>query len=552
MLKELNLKNYAIIESLSLNFTKGLNIITGETGTGKSIIVDAVNIILGDRVNSDIIKSGTGEAVIEAVFDLQGRDDLIDLLKSFGIPESGDELYIRRIISRDGRSRAYINDAAATIKLLTKLTEELIDIFSQHEHQSLLIEKNHIKYLDLFMDNNELKDKYKQTYEEYKNVNNKYEKLMATLNHNKEKDDYLRFQLKELSSLKPQPDEDNSLSQEEKLLSNSENIAETINNANRVIYEGDGSVYELLNGILKNIKNISNLDESISEIHKGLNEIVISLEEVSHALREYSRNVVHDPARLERVSARLHELNMMKRKYNTDIAGLITKMSDIEKELNELENIDSEIENVKKRKNELHNAVNDLADKISNERKKAANGLSRKFKQQSEYVGLKDSSFEISFENKELTADGKDRVSFLFSANPGEPPRELLKVASGGELSRVMLLLKELLTRSEQKSVLIFDEADSGIGGVVAETIGRKIKSLSVNNQVLCITHLPQVAKFADSHFLVNKISGNKKTSVSVERLDDDQRVREIGRMLAGETVTDKTLEVAREMLGRS
>ena len=552
MLKELNLKNYAIIESLSLNFTKGLNIITGETGTGKSIIVDAVNIILGDRVNSDIIKSGTGEAVIEAVFDLQGRDDLIDLLKSFGIPESGDELYIRRIISRDGRSRAYINDAAATIKLLTKLTEELIDIFSQHEHQSLLIEKNHIKYLDLFMDNNELKDKYKQTYEEYKNVNNKYEKLMATLNHNKEKDDYLRFQLKELSSLKPQPDEDNSLSQEEKLLSNSENIAETINNANRVIYEGDGSVYELLNGILKNIKNISNLDESISEIHKGLNEIVISLEEVSHALREYSRNVVHDPARLERVSARLHELNMMKRKYNTDIAGLITKMSDIEKELNELENIDSEIENVKKRKNELHNAVNDLADKISNERKKAANGLSRKFKQQSEYVGLKDSSFEISFENKKLTADGKDRVSFLFSANPGEPPRELLKVASGGELSRVMLLLKELLTRSEQKSVLIFDEADSGIGGVVAETIGRKIKSLSVNNQVLCITHLPQVAKFADSHFLVNKISGNKKTSVSVERLDDDQRVREIGRMLAGETVTDKTLEVAREMLGRS
>jgi len=552
MLKELNLKNYAIIESLSLNFTKGLNIITGETGTGKSIIVDAVNIILGDRVNSDIIKSGTGEAVIEAVFDLQGRDDLIDLLKSFGIPESGDELYIRRIISRDGRSRAYINDAAATIKLLTKLTEELIDIFSQHEHQSLLIEKNHIKYLDLFMDNNELKDKYKQTYEEYKNVNNKYEKLMATLNHNKEKDDYLRFQLKELSSLKPQPDEDNSLSQEEKLLSNSENIAETINNANRVIYEGDGSVYELLNGILKNIKNISNLDESISEIHKGLNEIVISLEEVSHALREYSRNVVHDPARLERVSARLHELNMMKRKYNTDIAGLITKMSDIEKELNELENIDSEIENVKKRKNELHNAVNDLADKISNERKKAANGLSRKFKHQSEYVGLKDSSFEISFENKKLTADGKDRVSFLFSANPGEPPRELLKVASGGELSRVMLLLKELLTRSEQKSVLIFDEADSGIGGVVAETIGRKIKSLSVNNQVLCITHLPQVAKFADSHFLVNKISGNKKTSVSVERLDDDQRVREIGRMLAGETVTDKTLEVAREMLGRS
>ncbi len=549
MLTEINLKNYAIIESLKLNFKEGFNIITGETGTGKSIIVDAINIILGDRATSDLIRSGTEEAVIEAIFDLNGRDDIKELLNSRGISVSDNELLIRRVIPRNGRARIYINDNAVTLKLLMNITEDLIDIFSQHEHQSLLRERNHIKYLDLFMDRNDLKEEYKKTYEDLKTVRKKLDSMITAARDREEKEEFLKYQLNELTSLNPRPNEDRELEKESSVLSNSEEIAETVNEANRLIYEKDESIYVALNRVLKRINNISQVDKDLAEIGKSLNETIISLEDVARSIRSYSETIRHDPGRLDQISNRLAELNKMKKKYRTDTNGLIEKIDEIKKQIDELQNLEHDMEKTEEHHDTLKEKAGKLADELRTQRQIASRELSERFQREAALVGLKGSTLEVSIEEKDMGPDGADRVRFLFSANPGEPPRELSKVASGGELSRVMLLLKELLTKPDNRSVLIFDEADSGIGGAVAETIGKKIKTLAVNNQVLCITHLPQVAKFADYHYVVNKYNENNRTKVSVELLDEESRIKEIGRMLAGEKVTNKTLEAAKEML---
>lgn len=552
MLTEINLKNYAIIESLKLNFKKGLNVITGETGTGKSIIVDAINIILGDKSTNDLIRTGADEAVIEAVFDLEGRDDIKDMLTARGISVSGNELLIRRIIPRNGRGRIYINDNASTLKLLVNIAEDLIDIFSQHEHQSLLRERNHIKYLDLFMGKDDLKEEYRKTYEELKTARKKLDNMNSDARDLEEKQEFLKYQLNELISLNPQPDEDTELEQECSILSNSEEIAETINEANRLIYERDESIYVSLNRILKRINNISHMDKNLSDIGNALNETIISLEDIAGSIRSYSESISHDPGRLDQISNRLAELNKMKKKYKTDTHGLISKIDEIQQQIDEFQNLDQNMEKMQKLCDELSEKAGKLAAELRSHREIASRKLSQRFSEEAPIVGLKDSTLEVSMEEKDMGPDGSDKVRFLFSANPGEIPRDLSKVASGGELSRVMLLLKELLTKPEHSSVLIFDEADSGIGGAVAEAIGKKIKTLSANNQVLCITHLPQVAKFADYHYVVTKYSEDTRTKVSVEILDENSRIKEIGRMLAGETVTDKTLEAAKEMLSNS
>lgn len=551
MLLELNLKNYAIIDSLNLSFNSGLNIITGETGTGKSIIVDALGIILGDTSNSDQIKYGCNEAVVEAVFDITAKERLKITLEEHGFDTASGLLTVRRILSRQNRSRIYINDSNSSLRFAGLITRELVDIFSQHEHQSLLKTRNHLKYLDDYNDNSELKNKLKKVYDEYKLINKQLEELNTTISERSNKEDYIKFQLEELRSLDPAPGEDDILEKEEKLLSNAEQIAETMNEAERIIYEGESSVYEILNRTAKQIRNISDLDSSLEEITRNLENISILINEASYSIRDYTKNIVYDPSRLEQVSNRLSELNHIKRKYKTDIQGLIDKKEQLENELAGLRNVEENTKDLILKKEKLESTSLLIAKDLSARRKTGAKDLCDNFNKEAEHVGLKNAVLEIFIEEKELSADGIDRIEFRFSANPGEPPREISRVASGGELSRIMLLLKEMLTESERKSVLIFDEADSGIGGAVAESIGKKIKNLSRNNQVLCITHLPQVAKFADTHFLVNKTALEKDTKIDVKVLSDTGRVKEIGRMLAGRSVTDKTLEAAREMLGK-
>ena len=549
MLLELNLKNYTIVDSITVSFTKGLNIITGETGTGKSIIVDAVNILLGDKTSSDIIKSGSEEAVIEGLFDLSNREDLLSNLRELGYDSDDSHLILKRIISKSGRGRVYINGSNANLKLLSNFTKDLIDIFSQHEHQSLLNPINHINYLDNFSKNVDLFSSYRVIYNQYINLKKELEELIIKSHNQKENEDYLKFQLNEIISLNLKKGEDIELENEERLLSNSEKISYSLNEVTKSIYDGDNSVQSSLNYCLKLIDDISHIDTKLMDLKGIISTTMLEIEEISYIVQEYSSKIEFNQDRLDELNNRISEISRIKKKYGDNIDEILIRAKEMEEELKNIQNIDDIIENKKHELSLIKSKLIKTADSLSESRKKAANNLVKRFSEESEHVGLKGAVIKTEFSEKEVSKDGKDKIIFLFSANPGENPKQLSSIASGGELSRIMLLFKEFLTDKESNSILIFDEADSGIGGIAAEAVGRKIKNLSSNNQVICITHLPQVAKFANTHFRVRKNTEANKTTVSIDQLIEDQKVEEISRMLAGGNISQKTKEAAKEML---
>ncbi|MGI9534202.1 MAG: DNA repair protein RecN [Thermodesulfobacteriota bacterium] len=552
MLVQLSLTNYAIIDSLTVEFVNGLNIITGETGTGKSIIVDAINILLGDKVTSDIVKTGFDEATIEALFDINRNKELVKKIKEQGFNVNEGQLLIKRVISLGGRGKVFINGSLATLNILSDITGDIVDIFSQHEHQSLLKSNNHIKYLDSYSDNFPLFEEYKNSYFEYSYIKNKLEQAQTNTKDQTEKEEFLKYQLNELNNAKLQIGEDKELESEEKLLSNSEKISSALNNSYSSIYESELSAYNTIKNSSKEIKEISGMDPRLSSINDSINSILFELEEASFGLRDYFSNIESNPQRLEEINERLAEINDVKRKYSGTIEEILAKKVSISEELADLTDVDITVDQLKQKCEQGLNKINFLAKELSLNRKEASRDLIDFFAKEAEHVGLKGAMLDIQIEDKPVSSDGTDKISFLFSANPGENPKPLNKVASGGELSRIMLLLKELISNKEMGSILIFDEADSGIGGITAETIGKKIKTLSKNNQVICITHLPQVAKFANAHFRVSKSFEDDSTNVTIDRLSNNDRIEEISRMLSGENITMKTLEAAREMLSNA
>ena len=552
MLLEISLKNYTIIESLTVEFTSGLNIITGETGTGKSVIVDAVNILLGDKVSTEIVKSGSDEAQIEALFDVSSNKIIRDLLEESGISQNDELLLIKRTIPSSGRGKVFINGDISTLNILSKVTEGLVDIFSQHEHQSLLKPANHIKYLDLFSDNTPLLEEYKLVYYEYLYINKKLEELSASNQDQTELEDFIKFQLEEINRSNLTLGEDEALIEEEKMLSNFEKINSSLTNTYQLIYDTENSAYNSIQNSIREISEISGVDSKFEELSSSINTILVEIEENAILIRDYLSKMSFNPERLEEINERLSAINGLKRKYGATILEILDKKAKLEEDLDNIVNNDDKLKQLESEKEKILNKLEFIANELSLKRIKYAEQLEIHFAKENENVGLKGSVLDINIEKKEFSPDGIDKINFLFSANPGEAPRELNKVASGGELSRLMLLLKEIITKKDNESILIFDEADSGIGGRTAETIGRKIKNLSQDSQVICITHLPQVAKFAKSHFRVNKEIDNTSTFVSIDRLGSNERIDEIGRMLSGENITEKTLEAAREMLAES
>jgi len=552
MLLEISLKNYTIIESITVEFTSGLNIITGETGTGKSVIVDAVNILLGDKVSPEIVKSGCEEAQIEALFDISKNNTISKLLEESGITQNDDLLLIKRTVPSSGRGKVFINGDISTLNILSKVTEGLVDIFSQHEHQSLLKPANHIKYLDMFSDNSPLFEEYKLIYYEYLYINKRLEELNATNQDHTEIQDFILFQLKEIKSANLTLGEDEKLVEEEKILSNYEKINSSLTNSYQLIYDTENSAYNSIQNSIREISEISNVDSKFEELSSSINTILVEIEENAILIRDYLSKMSFNPERLEEINERLSAISGLKRKYGPTISDILDKKSKLEADLDNVVNNEDKLRQLEDEKDKIFNKLEFIANELSLKRIKCAKELEDHFIKENENVGLKGSILNVNIEKKEISPDGIDKLNFLFSANPGEIPKELSKVASGGELSRIMLLLKELITKKDNGSILIFDEADSGIGGITAETIGKKIKNLSQNNQVICITHLPQVAKFAKSHFKVNKEIDDNSTFVSIGRLGSNERIEEIGRMLSGENITEKTLEAAREMLANT
>ncbi|MXW22034.1 MAG: DNA repair protein RecN [Candidatus Dadabacteria bacterium] len=549
MLVELRLKNFAIIDDISISFGDNLNIITGETGTGKSLIVDAINIILGDRFTADQVKSGEKQASIEALFEVPGDLGIGEKLEHFGIADSEGELVIKRVFNPGGKNRIYINGSIVTLGTLSEVTDGLVNMFGQHEHQGLLKKSNYLSYLDTFSKLEHEVSEYKAAYAGLVRLESELEALRKKEREGAEKEDYLRFQAEEIKKVSPAPNEDSELEAQRVRLENSERFSSSLANATGLLYEGESSAVGFLKQALSRLEDVSDLDSSLGELRERIAAVLIETEDVFYGLSEFAGKIEHNPERLEEVLLRLEEIGRLKRKHGDSIEEIIKKQQQIESELEGLENSAEMLGEIERKRNSLREEVSAVASSISAKRKAGAKRLEDLFCDQAESVGLKNARFEVGFTEKDLSGDGRDNVQFLFSANPDQPSRPVNKVASGGELSRIMLLLKSFVSTGDAGSIFIFDEVDAGIGGVVAESIGEKIRNLSDESQVVCITHLPQVAKFANTHLLVAKEFGEGGTDVSVDALSEEERVLEIGRMLAGKSVSEKTFEVARELI---
>ena len=549
MLLELTLRNFAIIDELTVNFGEGLNILTGETGAGKSVIVDAINLILGEKASTDLIKSDKEEALIEALFGISKKRELKDKLISSGLESKGDEVVIKRVIPRAGRSRVYINGSIATFNLLEQIVEGLVDIFSQQEHQTLLKEERHLEVLDEFGGLGSLTRRVSELYKGTTKLKREIEELERDQKNKIEREDFLRFQCKEIDSVRLEPGEDERLEEERKKLANAERLFSVANEAYGILYEGEKAVTDVLKRIRNQIDEVAKIDASLVDVAKSIEKGTIEIQDAAFTLRGYASNISFDPQRLSSIEIRLEEIKKLKRKYGGSIIEILEKRKSLEDELGRISGGGERIEALKKDVEFVESELNNCARELSEKRRQAAGRLMLSVSKELGEVGIKGGKLLVEFEKKPISELGFERVSFLFSANPDEKPKPLTRVVSGGELSRIMLVLKEILARVEGGSVLIFDEADSGIGGAVAETVGRKIKNLSKRYQVICITHLPQVAKFADTHFRVTKMFRGNKTRVQIKALNYDERVEELGRMLGGIKVTEKTIEAAREML---
>jgi DNA repair protein RecN (Recombination protein N) len=551
MLLGLTLKNFAIVDDVTINFGSGLNIITGETGAGKSIIVNAINFILGDRASSDLIKSGEEEAQVEALFDISHDNEFMGRLDSLGIQTGGGEVLIKRAFSVSGKGRVYINGNLATIGMLGQITTGIIDVFSQHEHQSLLREGNQLKVLDEFGGLMEICLSFSNLFRDYVEVNKELEEMRMRHDDQVKKEDFLRFQCGEIDSANLKAEEDQLLEREKLKLSNAAQLFSVSKEAHEIVYESEGSIIDKLKRIKTSIDDAAKIDESLLGLSEALERGMSEIEDSAFRLRDYSSKIYFSPERLNQIEDRLLEIKRIKRKYGNTIEEIIEKRKEMGEELSNLADFEAKEKRLESDVDRLKNKLDYGVRELSKARLNAAGRLSGQVERRFEEVGIKGGRLVIDFERKAISSDGYDKITFLFSANPDEKPKPLSKVVSGGELSRIMLVLKEVISRAEGGSILIFDEADSGIGGAVAETVGKKIKSLSKRHQVICITHLPQVAKFADTHFKVTKEFQYDSTKVDIKELGEEEIIKEIARMLGGIKITEKTLAAAREMFER-
>ena len=535
MLLSLQITNLAIIEKLHVEFHDGLNILTGETGAGKSIIIDAVNLILGGRASSDLIRAGADEASVEALFDLSGRPQLIEQLAAVGV-ECDGELLVRRVVSRGGKNRVFLAGGLATTTMLAEISRRLINIYGQHESQTLLKTEHHLLLLDGFSGTLPLRHAFSARFEEYQKAKAELEALEQGEREAARRMDLLSFQSEEIAQARLYAGEEEELAEERMRLAHGEKLLLCSQQAFDSLYGGD----EALLGGLRRV---------ISGVAEALEAAYAQLEDASLTLRDYAAGVEADPGRLEQLDDRLDAINRLKRKYGADIAEILAYQQGVDSELAALTGREQARDALLQRMASLKEELAALGADLSKGRREGAAALKAGMERELAELAMTHAVFETSFDPlSEPKSHGFERAEFLFSPNPGEPPKPLAKIASGGELSRLMLALKQLHPESEVPT-LIFDEVDSGIGGATSALVGVKLKRVAASQQVLAITHLPQVAAFADLHLRVEKSVSLGRTATGVQRLDGEQRVAEVARMLGGARVTEKTLEHAREMI---
>lgn len=566
MLKSLLIKDYALIENIEVEFGKGLNIITGETGAGKSILIDAMGLLLGERASTEVVRKGADKSIVEGIFEITGNKKVQSLLVQNEI-DNNSELIVRREVSLKGTNRCFLNDTPVTLNLIKEVGDLLVDLHGQHEHQSLLKNETHIEMLDEFAGVDKLLTEYRSQYDELARLLREQKELREKENLLKEKRELFEFQMKEIDVVSPAEDEEERLEEELKILQNSERLLTLTTEIYNLVYENENSIRDQLAEVKNKLAELSQIDKSFSESVNESESALALLNEISSRVRTYKDKIDLDPSNLEQIRERLGSLNLLKKKFGGSLKSVIEHRKKIGEEFELAENFSGKLRELSEKVDQTRNRCGESAKKLSAERKSVSKKIKKEIENALKSLGISDSNFQTKIENEKADGttenyivvdsskyshdkNGFDQVEFFVSTNAGEDPKPLVKVASGGEVSRIMLALKSILAKSDKLPILIFDEIDTGVSGRIAQKVGQTLQSLSEYHQIIAITHLPQIAGLAHLHFAVEKKKMNERVVSAIRKLGDRERVEEVAKLMSGEKVTDAALKGARELMG--
>ncbi len=550
MLNQLSVRNVAVIDKLDINLHDGVSVLTGETGAGKSIIIDSINMILGDRANKELVRYGTDKAVVQAVFD--APKSVINILEENDIDVEDGTVIITRQVTKEGKSVARINGMVVTLNILREISDRLINIHGQHDNQALLTPIRHITFLDAYADNEEYINRYKDILSKKREIEKKISSLEMDEQEKMQRIDLLEYQVNEIKKASLEKGEEDDLREQRDIYTNAEQITKSVNEAYMNLYEGDEiqSAYDGISIAVNEISQISDLNPQLKSIYDTLNEIMYSLEDTAHEIKEFGETVEFDEQTLNEIEERLDLISRLKRKYGNSIEEILAYLKKAESELNDIKLSD---ERTNELKEELKNITKELKEKgnvLTQRRENAAKVLEENIEKSLHELNMEKSKFKVNIENDGTFYDnGMDKVEFLISTNPGEPLKPLVKIASGGELSRVMLAIKSILADSDGVDTMIFDEIDTGVSGKAAMSIAKKLAVIAKNKQVICITHLPQLTAMADNHYLIQKNTDGELASTTLKELDEEGRELELARIIDGGEVTELALSHAKQML---
>jgi DNA repair protein RecN (Recombination protein N) len=552
MLTDLHIRNFAIIDRLEVGFSSGFNVLTGETGAGKSIIIDAVALLLGDRARMDLIRTGEDEAVVEAVFHLGTRPEIRRELDEAGYG-SEEEMLIRRVVNRNGRNKIYLNGNLVKLAQLQPLIAGLMNIYGQHEHQSLQRSETHLAFLDRYAGLDAELEKYRRLYDEVEKLSVALHRLTQAESQRRQRLDLLDYQVREIDEADLRAGEDEELRAECSLLHNAERLSMTALNGYEELYGAERAVGERLDAVAADLEGATKFDEKLAPLAEAVRSALYAVEDVAEQLRGYAGRMSFDSSRLKEVDQRLALLADLKRKYGGSLQGVVEHRQAIGLEAEALIQADSTRDDLEKRLAAGRRHVQEMAEAMSLKRAEAADRLHQEVERELQELAMPKARFEMRlFGLSQPGPGGLERGEFYLAPNLGEDPKPLAWIASGGELSRIMLALRRAAPEGDSVGTLIFDEVDAGIGGTAATAVGEKLRAIARGVQVLCITHLPQVAAFADHHYRVEKMEQDGRTRTELVRLDSEQRVLEMARMLGGAQVSDRTIEHAREIIAES
>ena len=550
MLNQLSVRNVAVIDKLDINLHDGVSVLTGETGAGKSIIIDSINMILGDRANKELVRYGMDKAVVQAVFD--APKSVINVLEENDIDVEDETVIITRQVTKEGKSAARINGMVVTLNILREISDRLINIHGQHDNQALLTPIRHITFLDAYADNEEYINRYKDILSKKREIEKKISSLEMDEQEKMQRIDLLEYQVTEIKKASLEKGEEDDLREQRDIYTNAEQITKSVNEAYMNLYEGDEiqSAYDGISIAVNEIFQISDLNPQLKSIYDTLNEIMYSLEDTAHEIKEFGETVEFDEQTLNEIEERLDLISRLKRKYGNSIEEILEYLKKAESELNDIKLSD---ERTNELKEELKNITKELKEKgnvLTQRRENAAKVLEENIEKSLHELNMEKSKFKVNIENDGTFYDnGMDKVEFLISTNPGEPLKPLVKIASGGELSRVMLAIKSILADSDGVDTMIFDEIDTGVSGKAAMSIAKKLAVIAKNKQVICITHLPQLTAMADNHYLIQKNTDGELASTTLKELDEEGRELELARIIDGGEVTELALSHAKQML---